>query len=174
MKNKKGLSAIIATVLIILLVTAATAIVWAFVNNIINDQTEGVQSCFEVESGEKVILNDYYTCFDSDRKEVRFSITIADAEIDSLLVSIAAGGTSKSFTLNNTEVVVTNLRPYQGINGEAVNLPGQNEGKTYVAEGFSLESSIDSIKIAPIIGEKQCGMSDSTYSIEDCTLFAFD
>jgi len=171
MKNKKGLSTIIATVLVILLVTAATAIVWAFVNNIISDQTDGVQSCFEVESGEKVILNNYYTCFDSAQGEVRFSITLADADIDSLLVSIAAGGTSKSFTLTNIETVVTNLKPYQGETGEAVKLPGPNEGKTYVAEGFTPGLSIDSIKIAPIIGEKQCGVSDSTYSIDDCSLF---
>jgi len=171
MINKKALSTVIATVLIILLVTAATAIVWSFVNNIIKERTEGVQSCFDVEASEKVTLDGYYTCFNPTEGEVQFSIIIEDAEIDGLVISISAGGSSKSFTLTNEETVVPNLKPYKGNYEDAVKLPGKKEGNTYVAKGFIPELKVDWIKIAPVIGEKQCGASDSTYQIDDCSLF---
>jgi len=50
MRNKKALSSVIATVLLILLVTVSIAIVWAFVNNIINKNTKSTESCFDIES----------------------------------------------------------------------------------------------------------------------------
>jgi len=172
MKNKKALSTVIATVLMILLVLAAITIVWTFVNKFVKDKTEGTQSCFDVESSEKVTINNYYTCYNDSSDEVQFSINIEDAEIDGLLITILAGGNSKSFTLTNDSTVVSNLKPYMGNYGTAVTLPGKNEGKTYVAGGFVGISKIDSIKIAPIIEEKQCGQSDLTFQIDDCALFA--
>ena len=44
MNNKKGLSAIVATVLIILLVIAAVTLVWGPVRNMINKQSEEVEA----------------------------------------------------------------------------------------------------------------------------------
>jgi hypothetical protein len=172
MKNKKSLSSVIATVLLILLVTAAMAIVWVFVNNIIKNRTEGTQSCFDVESSEKVTLNGYYTCSNLTKGEVQFSINIGDAEIDSLVISILVNGNSKSFTLTNNDSAVTNLRPYNGTAGDLVKLPGKNEGKTYVASGFGAAEKVDWIKIAPVIDKKQCDASDSTYNVVDCSLLA--
>ncbi|MEK6833698.1 MAG: hypothetical protein AABY32_06655 [Nanoarchaeota archaeon] len=172
-KNKKSLSTVIATVLLILLVTVATAIVWTFVNNIVSERTEGVQSCFEVESSEKVTLNDYYTCYNSTFEEVQFSINIGDAEIDSLVISVLAEGNSRSFILTNTDNTdADGLKPYKGIDTDPVKLPGKNEGRTYTASGFAGATKIDWIKIAPIIEKKQCGLSDATYEVDDCSLFA--
>jgi len=171
-KNKKGLSTVIATVLLILLVTVTTAIVWVFVNNIVTQRTEGVQSCFEVQSGEKITINDYYTCYDSALGEVQFSINIGDAEIDSLIISILASGNSKSFTLTNSNTTFNNLKPYNGNYNTNVTLPGKNEGLTYIASGFTNVEKIDWIKIAPIIEDKQCDLTDATYEIVDCSLLA--
>ncbi|HOC97273.1 MAG TPA: hypothetical protein PKJ54_03255, partial [Candidatus Pacearchaeota archaeon] len=56
-KNKKALSTVVATVIIILLTMAAITIVWVFVKNIVNENKGKVESCFEVESSEKVNLN---------------------------------------------------------------------------------------------------------------------
>ena len=175
MANKKALSTVIATVLLILLVTASTAVVWVFVNNIVTERTAGVQSCFELESSEKVTLNEYYTCYRNTTvqpgfEEVQFSINIGDAEIDKLIVLIAVDGNSKSFTLTNDNGVITNLKPYKGLSGDPVSLPGKNEGKTYVAEGFIDSENVDSIKISPVVENKQCGASDTIYEVEDCIL----
>jgi hypothetical protein len=170
-KNKKSLSTVIATVLLILLVTVATTVVWVFVNNIVRNRTEGVQSCFDVESSEKVTINDYYTCYNTTYGEVQFSINIGDADIESLVISILIGGNSKSFSLTNTPTVVQNLKPYHGLYANPVSLPGKNEGKTYVAGGFPGVTKVDWIKIAPVVDGKQCGESDVTLQVESCSSF---
>lgn len=173
-KNKKALSTVIATVLLILLVTVATAMVWAFVNNIVKSRTTGTQSCFDATSSGKVTLNNGYICYvNATNGEVQFSIDIGDVDINGLTVSIAVGGNSKTFTLTNDDTIIDNLKPYQGSYGQAVKLPGKNEGRTYVAAGFNTRlNKVDSIKIAPII-EKQCDLSDQTYQIDDCVLFTY-
>jgi hypothetical protein len=170
MKNKKGLSSVIATVLIILLVVSSVAIVWAFVKNFMDSRTKSTQSCFDVESSEKVTINNYYTCYNSTIGEVQFSINIEDAEIDSLVISILAGGNSKSFTLNNTAVGFSNLRPYRGNYLDVVKLPGKNEGLTYVARGFDIGAKTDWIKIIPTIDGEQCGASDETLKVDSCVI----
>lgn len=170
-KNKRALSTVIATVLLILLVLVSTTIVWAFVKNIVEEKTEGTQTCFDIQSSGKVVVNDYYTCYNATSDEVQFSINIGDTEIDSLLVSILVGGDSKSFVLTNADSVVTNLRPYKGNYGDVVKLPGENEGKTYVAGGFDpTATKVDWIKIAPMIGERQCDPSDEVYQIVSCSV----
>jgi hypothetical protein len=172
MKNKKALSGVIATVLLILLVTASIAIVWVFVNNIVTKNTESTQSCFDVESSGTVTINSYYTCYNTTEEEVQFSISIGDAEIDSLIILITAEGISKSFTLTNENANFTNLKPYKGAYGDYVKLPGKNEGLTYVAKGFDGVDKIDSIKISPIIDENQCSASDTTSQVDSCSLLA--
>lgn len=172
MKNKKALSSVIATVLIILLVVASVTIVWAFVKNFIDNRTKSTQSCFDVESSEKVTINNYYTCYNKTLGEVQFSIDIEDVEIDSLVISILSEGNSKSFTLTNENTSNPNLKPYKGIYNTNVTLPEKNSGKTYVAGGFDIGSKVDWIKIAPVIDDEQCGSSDETYQVDSCVLLA--
>lgn len=169
MKNKKALSAVVATVILILLVVAATAIVWTFVNKLVKEKTSQTETCFDVESGEKVTLNNYYTCYDSATGEVQFSLSIADVDVDEVLVSILAGGSTKSFTIKNESTVINNLRYYNSVPG-AVQLPERNAGLTYVASGFIGNSKIDWIKISPIIDGRQCATTDTINEIESCSL----
>ena len=171
-KNKKSLSAVIVSVILILLVTVATALVWTFVRNMVNERTSQSESCFKAESSELITINDYYTCFNSTRGEVQFSLSIGDINVDNVLISILAEGNTKTFTLTNENNIITNLRPYKENFGVAVKLPGKNEGLTYSAGGFSGIEKIDWIKIAPVINEKQCESTDSSYQIEDCSLLA--
>jgi hypothetical protein len=174
-KNKKALSTVIATVLLILLVLVATTIVWTFVRNMVTERTQGTQSCFEAQSSGKVAIEDSYTCYNHSFNEVQFSINIGDIIIDSLLISILVDGNSKSFILTNNDTVVQNLKPYKGNYGTSVKLPGKNEGKTYVAD-FSSQltpgaGKVDSIKIAPMVEGKQCDASDETYEIDYCSQY---
>lgn len=179
--NKKALSTVVATVIIILLTVAAIAIVWTFVRNMVNENKNKVESCFEVESSEKVILNPLYTCYinqtvdggDAAFEEVQFSINIADVTLESLVVAIEFGGESRSIKLNNTPTSYANIKPYgTGTNwGEAVVLPGENSGKTYVVnfEGTSA-TKVDLIRIAPVINGEQCGVTDKISDVVNCNL----
>ncbi len=170
--GKRALSTVIATVLLILLVLVTTTIVWTFVKNMVTERTEGVQECFEAQSAGKVVLNNYYTCYNKTTNEVQFSINIGDIDINALVVLISTGGESRSFTITNNDTVISNLKPYKGEYSTPVKLPGKNEGKTYVAGGFGTDiEKVDWIKLSPIVGTKQCGSSDEDYEIASCALF---
>lgn len=181
-KNKKALSTVVATVIIILLTMAAITIVWVFVKNIVNQNKDKVESCFEVESSEKVNLNPLYTCYtnksevggDAGFEEVQFSINIADVEIDSLVVAIEFGGESRSIILNNTPVQKSNMKMYNSANNWGVDLialPDKNAGKTYVVNfDGTTATKVDLIRIAPVINGEQCGVTDRISNVVNCNL----
>jgi flagellin-like protein len=54
MKNKKGISAIVATVLIILITVAAVTIIWAAIIPMIQNTIEGSQECFDASASVSV------------------------------------------------------------------------------------------------------------------------
>lgn len=171
MKNKKGISGIVATVIMIALVMAAAGIIWAVINSMIKEKTAGAESCFG--NFEKVTLNAMYTCYNPDATpdpEFQFSINIADVEVDSVLIAISSAGAVKSFEITNTPDTITNLANYTstGFGTDLVFLPGENAGSTYITNYFSSEP--DLIEIAPIIGGTQCGVSDSISDIDDCSI----
>ncbi len=162
-KNKRGVSAIIVTVILVALVMTAGAVVWAMVNNLIKGQTEGAESCLNVLN--KVTINGLYTCYDKTGNNVHFSINIGDVDIDEVVVVISSAGATKSYTLTNYDQTIPGLGPYPSGSG-SVKLPEKNGGKTYIASGFT--EGPDSIRIAPIIAGKQCDTSDEMFQIENC------
>lgn len=161
--SKKGISGVVTVVLMIALVMAAAAIVWGIVNNTLKGQVESSKSCFG--NFDKVTINQLYTCYDSTADTFQFSISVADIEVEEIVVSVSAGGISKSYTLSDADN--DDLTPY----GSAVDtkIPGANEGKTYVA---SYTEEPDLIQIAPIINGQQCEVSDSVSEIDSCSSLA--
>lgn len=166
--KKKGLSAVVATLMLVLLAIALVGILWGVISNLVSDKLGATQSCLDVF--EKVTLNDQYTCYNRTSKETRFSISIANIEVDEVIVSISAEGQTKSLKITNENKTISNLKPYKGNYGENVTLPDKNAGLTYVYNmtgvGFSEEP--DSIKIAPTIKGTQCDVSDSILEIWYC------
>jgi hypothetical protein len=175
-KKKKALSTIVSTMVIILLSIVAITMVWVFVKNMIDDRIKENQSCFDVESSEKVTLNGYYTCFthsDTLPDEVQFSISRGDIEIEAIVVSIMTGGSAESFTISNEipDVPTNDLKPYGSNNwADPEVLPEKNAGLTYVKRVGQEISKVDWIRIAPIINGEQCGMTDQIYDVPDCSL----
>jgi flagellin-like protein len=167
-KKRKGLSDVVATVILIALVIAATGIVWGVIDKMITDKTEKAQACMDVGFSEKVTLNEDYTCYNSTDNHVQFSLNVWDVDITGVLISITSEGSSKSYTLTNTDQIISGLVNYPD-KSTSVRLPGKNSGLTYIATGFP--TAIDSIKIAPIVGENQCEISDQINQIEDCIIF---
>jgi FlaG/FlaF family flagellin (archaellin) len=164
--KKKGLSDVIATVILIALVMAATAVVWGAVNKIIRDKTN--DACMDVGFSQKVTINEDYTCYNSTDDQIQFSLAIWDVNIDGVLVSVTSSGNSKSYTITNTPQTIAGLVNYPD-KSTSIKLPAKNSGLTYIATGFPTE--VDSIKIAPIVGDKQCELSDQINQIEDCSVF---
>ena len=66
MKNKKGISAVVGSVLMVVLVMVLTAMIWVSVKNVVEEELEGVQSC--LGNYDKITLNNRYTCYNSKNK----------------------------------------------------------------------------------------------------------
>jgi hypothetical protein len=162
-KNKRGLSAVVTTVILVALSLAAVAVVWMFVSNLINRQIGSSKSCYG--NYDKVRINGQYTCYEylgEENYNLRFSLSIGD-----VAVSVSSASTVKSYEITNTAQTVSGLSMYP-LGSSSVNLPDKNAGLTYKATGFT--SVIDSISIAPVIGGNLCEISDSLSDVEDCAL----
>ena len=167
--NKKGLSEVVTTVIIIALSLAAIVVVWGFVSGFINQEIESSQSCFG--NYDKIKLNKLYTCYEplvGGGYNLRFSLGVGDVEVDKVVVSVYSESSVKSYTLTNENQTITGLRLYPSMLTNVI-LPQKNSGLSYEAAGFT--DKIDSIEIAPTIGDSQCEISDSYSEIDNCNVY---
>lgn len=163
MKNKRGLSTVIATVILIALAMAVVMIVWSVIVPLVKNQLKQTESCFG--NFGKITINSRYTCYNFSSNEFQFSINIGDVDVDEVVVSISGEGITKSFRITNEEQAISDLAPYPSGSGN-VKLPEKNAGLTYIASGFT--DKPDLIQIAPVINGKQCDVSDSLFEIDNC------
>lgn len=167
LRNKKGLSTVVITVILIALSMAAVVLVWGFVNNLIKKQVGSSESCFG--NYDKVQINKQYTCYEDagGSYNLRFSLTIGSIDVDKVIVSVSSASAVKSYELTKEEVEISGLTNYPS-GTSSIKLPGENAGLTYRATGF--DSTIDLVQIAPVIGGTQCEASDSFSEVESCSL----
>jgi hypothetical protein len=167
--NKKGLSTIITTLLLITLSIAAVALVWSFASNMVKHQIKNSEAC--QGNYNKVTLNGEYTCYENPgtgNYYLRFSLSIGDVTPEKVIVAVSSSGTVRSYEITNITGTVSGLTMYPSGSLNIV-LPPKNGGYTY-RTGTSSEK-FDSIKIAPVFGGTQCEMSDSIVEIADCALW---
>ncbi len=162
MRNKKGLSGIVAAVIMIALVMAIAGIVWSVVTNLVSERLEDAGSCLDVLG--KVNFNHEYTCYNFSSNEFLISVGIGDVDIEKVIISVSGSGTSNSYELNRTGGS-SELRNYTG--GTDIKIPDKNSGLTY---RLSLSGRPDSMKIFPVAGGKQCDATDSATGISSCLL----
>ncbi len=168
-KNKKGVSGVIVTLILIALSMFLGSIVWLAVNNLITNQLDDAGSCFNVF--EEVKINRENTCYDYGEDELAFSISIEDVEIEGVFVSIKGEETFKNFEITNELKTISGLRFYNEEIEGGVKLPEKKAGKTYIyewdREGIQTNTP-KSIEIAPKVDQKRCSTSDSLESINLC------
>ena len=165
-KNRKGLSEIIGTLIVIVLVLLAAGIVWGVVNNILKDKIKSSTSCFG--NFGKITLDKKYTCYDTSTNpgKVRFSLNRGDVNVDNVLISITNGAETKSFKVNNNAQATDGLTYLNG--SSIVSLPPKNGGITYTY--LWTNDAPKTIQIAPMIDGQQCEVSDSITEIDNCNL----
>lgn len=161
MKYKKGLSAVVATLLLVLLSVVAVGIVWGVINNMVKEGLESSEACYDIFG--KISINKAYTCWDTSSSEFQFSINREEIDVDKIIVSIAAESATNSYEIPGSD---SNMKKYGGTYGETLALPENNAGLTYVIKGLS--EVPDSITIIPVINEEQCDAVDVLYDIENC------
>ncbi|HKZ34026.1 MAG TPA: hypothetical protein VJ142_02210 [Candidatus Nanoarchaeia archaeon] len=172
-KNKKGVSAVIGTVILIALTIGVVAIVWAVVSNLVEENISSSESCFGVFG--KVTLNPRYTCYNNTAgagaDELWFSISVGDIEkVDDILVAISGGGSSTIFKILEDSPAGLSYYPNRT---QPVGIPGKNSGFTYIYElPASFAETPERIEIALIINGEVCGNIDSIEQFDSCSLLA--
>jgi|TARA_Y100000034_G_C6835699_1_gene377620 flagellin-like protein len=169
--EKRGVSAVIASVLLIMLTVVAVGLIMAFVLPFIENQTEGASDCFDVfggiefkETEYNCYINESMTCTADDCKNrTGFSVEITKEGIVGFRVSMISEGSSKAYDIfgNETEETTTleNVRLLGsnfGANGD-LDSPGNGEMTTYV-----VKETYNSAKIAAILENgKSCDFADT-------------
>ena len=167
--NKKAVSAVVATVLLIALTLAVVGIVWAVVNNLVQDRIQSSESCGILN---EVELNPRYTCYNqtTGNDELWFYITVGEVEnLEDILVSISGQGTGSSFKITES---LANLTNYPS-RTPATGIPGKNEGNTYI---YTLPAAFtqapETVTISPVISGEQCGASSTINQFDECSSLA--
>jgi len=167
--GKRGVSAIVATVLLILISVAAVGIVWGMVVPLINGQIDKETLCLDVTG--QVVINDdeKYTCWNNASGFKNVSLGVVRGAKDFVLADIQVlvfvEGDSESFSIVDA---ATTISP-SDVTSE--DLPRVNEEKVYVIDASGVFGDVDIIKIAPIVSngnsQEVCDVS-SMLKIKKC------
>lgn len=165
-KNSKGLSTVVATILMVAITVFTVAIVWAVINNLVEERTENTASCFN--SLGEVTINNRFTCYNSSSNELQFSIDVGDFDVDGILVGVSVNGSGETWTFNSTSRSINNLRLYSG--STSIVAPSKNGGQTYI---FDLGSGgynevPTSLRVAAVVDGTNCEISDSVTEFSTC------
>jgi flagellin-like protein len=162
-KFNKSQSEIISSLLLILLVIAAIAIIAGFVRSIVIDNLSKAD-CLDVAG--KVEISEGYTCYNPDAtpKEIQVQVHIEDIRdvIEGFAIEIGGATTNSYKILNNS--VIFNIEMCN--QSTVLYLPGNNEERTYT---ISSAEKPTSIRVYPILkGGRLCDNSDSKTDIQEC------
>lgn len=173
MVNKKGISDIVATVLLVLITIAAIGVVYGTVMPLIRQSVETSQKCSELKVEVKTEAG--YTCYTAKEVQMQVARGTSDVNMTGLQLQISGEGTSKTLKLYGG-VVSSDVRALANLTyGQAGILPGKNEMVTYAINSSSPNvnmKSFEKVAAAPIIkvGAKEilCDMPVPT-AISACT-----
>jgi flagellin-like protein len=138
--NKKAISALVATVLLVVITIAAMGMIWSSIMPIIKTNMEKSQKCFDVGLD---IKQGGYTCL-SPTGDLMIQVSRGEKsiEIKDLQVQIGFGGTTRSFRISNSTIVSQN----SGI------IPGPLEEVTYTIKPSAINlNEIDTASIAAVL-----------------------
>lgn len=139
--EKKGISAVVATVLIILITVAAVTIIWAAIIPMINNQLSKGTICLDAIS-QLSIENKGYTCTEGNDLKIQIGHGATNFDLADIQILIYSNGSTESVNLvADTSYSLTDL-------------PGTNEEKTFTILDGDMDTDtvdIDSVNIAPIV-----------------------
>jgi len=103
--NKRGISTIVATVLIVLITVAAVTILWAAISPLIDKNLQSGTACFDAQNSLSIDADKQYTCYDalSDTIYHRIQRNSNDVTLEGATLIYSVNGTSY-----NTEISVPN------------------------------------------------------------------
>lgn len=181
-KNKKAVSTLVATVLLILITVAAVGIIWGAIMPMLNSAMEMGQACLNARLTIDTVSG--YTCYKTSSRETQVMINRGAEEFNlaGIRVMISGGGRSKTLEIatdqnkNVTRMIsdvnytVTAITLFA-----ASDLPSVNEDRTYIVNNSDISvglTTVEEVKVAPIakVGntEKVCDIS-SRVTLTPCS-----
>ena len=150
--EKRGLSTVVATLLMILLVVIAVGIVSQIVIPMIKKDLSSAGSCLDAMGNVK--FNNEYTCYDKDNNKVNVSIEVKKVQVSGFVVNIYSEGNSESHTIKEGKIVGITMS-----GNEDLELPKENEARVYEIE-ITTGIIPKTVKVSPIMGSETCEEMD--------------
>ena len=162
--DKRGVSDIVAAVLIIFLTVGAGIFVYSFIMPYIKTETSVSQECYYAEIG---ILDGDYTYYNSTTNEIYVQVLRGNRETELSGMQIRLSGGGDSVIVEVREGPSTSV--LRELGETTISLPGIEETRTYVIDldvlGIIINDS-NVVEIAPIVrlGNKEsiCNIRDET------------
>lgn len=133
-KNKRGLSPVIATILLILVTIAMISIIARVVIEFAKKEPQKAKQCFETINQLSIEAEKGYACFyekaeRGGNKTVKVTIHKGDIEISKIKIAVFGGGDSESFDIED--------------------LPGKGEERTYVLD--TEMGNVEKVMVFPVL-----------------------
>ncbi len=158
-ENKKAVSALVATVLLILITVAAVGIIWGAIMPMLNRAMEMGQACLTARL--TIDTTSGYTCYNTSTKEAQIMVGRGAEEFSlaGMQIGVSGGGQSKTF-----KIKTTGEKGVKMIGGSTtLDLPDTNEERTYILFIGTNLTEVEEVKVAPLakVGntEKSCDVS---------------
>ncbi len=167
---KRGVEALVATVLMVGITLATFGITYTYVFPIVKEGIQKSQKCGEAQL--YVDSSKGFTCYDASTNQLQVMALRGanDYDLGGIGVSVGIGGASKRYD------ILSSPNPYvRMINGEyggPISLPKPNDGKVYV---LNVNGKVDEVSIAPLINLgnslETCNIKNSVKDIPSCSAF---
>lgn len=159
---KNAQSAIVSSVLLILLVIVTAMLVFAFVVPFVKERLSS-GDCLDVTG--KIEVSSGYTCYNGSAMQIQVHVLEIRNLIEGISIELGGASTNNFKILNNTNITGVNMCDGSKILEVP---PADNTERTYVITA----DKPNVIRVYPILkGGKTCDASDIITSIEDCSLF---
>jgi len=169
LQGKRGVSELIATVMLILVTITAAGIIYSVVMPMIKGNIESTQKCNGI--GMEVMQEEGYTCYDAVAKEVKIEVNRAGDsgdELSGIQLLVYGEGRTLSRTIRANDTIYPDIKEYYRADYLSnLSLPAKNEARTYVISiATSGMASVESVNAIPIIKisnkEKICSAGSRT------------
>jgi flagellin-like protein len=167
MNDKRGISALVATVLLILITVAAVGIIWVAVRPMVSVNLQSSQACSDAAMSLKVDSTSGYTFFNTASNETNVMVSRGADTLNLAGLQIVASGASgtNAFEIrqgaNKTNVRLSGDLHYAG-NFTDADIPVSNGAVTYILDTSSMGRP-DKVAVSAIVksgsSEKLCGPS---------------
>lgn len=144
--NKKAVSEVVSTVLIIMITVAAVGIIMAWVIPMIRTNVDKGSACFDAQSDIALVTDSGYTCIINNA--TAWNGTAVTSGFGNISLQIRKGPSTKIALAGIQVLVSTRGNTKSEILNES--MPGNNEEKTYVISSIGYNNA-ESVKIAPIV-----------------------